>query len=117
MYRSSDRGFTLLEVLAALLIAAMALTYLIQSETMSLKTAQITHDLRDATRFAHTKLQELLIGTEGSAAGTIEEREGWTWLAKRETVPDTFGAERIILTVEYTSGGIHRTVELEQLTR
>jgi prepilin-type N-terminal cleavage/methylation domain-containing protein len=115
--RSNAHGFTLLEVLAALLIAAVSVTYLIQSETASLRMANGTRDLRDATLLGQAKLQELAAGLETGAAGDFEERQDWTWEALRETVPEGFGTQKIVLTVHYVSMGTPRLVTLEQLVR
>jgi len=106
-------GFTLLEVLAALLIAAVTLTFLIQSETRSLQISNEARDLREATLLAAAKLQELIAGAESAASGSIEGREGWNWEAAREPVPDGYGTDRIVVTVAYVTGIRPRTVTLE----
>ncbi len=111
------RGFTLLEVLAALLIAAVAITYLIQSETASLRMANMTRDLRHATLLGNAKLQELAAGLENRTAGEFEERDGWAWGISREQVPEGFGTERIVLTVHYSATGKERTLTLEQVVQ
>ena len=46
--RRSEGGFTLLEVLAALLIAAVALTCAVQSETASLQISHRSRQRREA---------------------------------------------------------------------
>ncbi|MBN1421390.1 MAG: prepilin-type N-terminal cleavage/methylation domain-containing protein [Planctomycetes bacterium] len=111
----APEGFTLLEVLAALLIAAVALTFLIQSETSSLRISNEARDLREATLLASAKLQELIAGAEGAASGAIEGRENWTWEAAREPVPDGYGTEKIIVTLRYVSGIQPRIVTLEEI--
>ena len=109
-------GFTLLEVLAALLIAATALAYLLQSEASSLRGASLTCDLREAAMLGAAKLQELVAGAEGEASGSFE-REGWSWSAAREPYPGGPGLERIVLTVVFFTSAGERTLRLEQLAR
>jgi len=122
MYRStpesgSQAGFTLIEVLAALLISAVALTYLLQSETASVRMASRTQELRQATILGSAKLQELIAGVETADSGDFEAREGWSWEAGRESFEGGFGTERVVLTVYYTSTGIERSLILEQVVR
>ena len=113
--RRSRRGFTLLEVLAALLIAGIMLTYLLQSETDSIRSANRTRDLRAATILAQAKLQELVAGIEGEGAGSFEDRPGWRWMATREPYTGGPGAEKVVLLVHYTAGGRLATLRLEQV--
>jgi prepilin-type N-terminal cleavage/methylation domain-containing protein len=113
--RPAAGGFTLIEVLAALLIAAVALTWLIQSETESVRVYNEGRDIRQATLLASAKLQELIAGVEQSSAGTFEEREEWKWEAIREPVPQGFGLELITVTVTYSAAGTERLLTLEQV--
>jgi prepilin-type N-terminal cleavage/methylation domain-containing protein len=115
MYPRSDRGFTLIEVLAALLIAAVAITYLIQSETTSVHTANVTRDLREATLLGNAKLGEIIAGAENNAAGDFEERENWRWEASREPFEEGFGTALYVVTVYYTSAGRNVSLTLQQV--
>lgn len=109
------RGFTLLEVLAALLIAAVAITYLLESQIAGIRLANATRELREATVLAKAKMQELAAGIESAEAGTFEDRERWAWEARREEVPEALGMAKIVLTVTYFSAGAERTLVLEQI--
>ncbi len=109
------RGFTLLEVLAALLIAAVAITYLLESQIASIRLASATRELREATVLAKAKMQELAAGIESAETGVFEERERWAWEARREEVPEALGMAKIILTVTYVSAGAERVLVLEQV--
>ena len=80
----SAGGFTLLEVLAALLIAAVALAYLLESQIAGIRLANATRELREATLLAKAKMQELAAGIESAEAGAFEGRERWAWEARRE---------------------------------
>ena len=110
-------GFTLLEVLAALMIAAVCLTWLLQSQSASIEGAGRTRDLRQATLLAGAKLRELAAGIEPGQAGEFEERPGWRWEAVREPVEGVAGVERLLLTLSYTSLGRARSLRLERLVR
>ncbi len=110
-------GFTLLEVLAALLIASVALTYIISSETESIRRSAATRDLREATALAKEKLMEIVAGAEGADSGDFEGRKGWSWHAVREPAPDAFGLEKLEVTVRYATHGREETVVLEELCR
>ena len=109
------RGFTLLEVMAALLIAAVAITYLLESQIAGIRLANATRELREATVRAKAKMQELAAGIENAEAGGFEERELWAWEARREEVPEALGMAKIVLTVTYFSAGAERTLVLEQI--
>ena len=113
--RSVNGGFTLLEVVAALVIAATALVYLIRSETDGIRGFNRTRDLRHATILGTGKLQELLGGMESEASGEFQERPGWRWEARREPFANGFGTEMVTLTVHYTTMGRTETFTLEQI--
>jgi len=113
----SEGGFTLIEVVAALLISAVALTCILQSETWSVRSASRTADLREASILGGAKLQELATGAETEASGSFSTREDWSWEAAREPVEGGFGAERITITVTYGHGGSRKTLQLEQIVQ
>ncbi len=113
--RRGTRGFTLLEVLAALLVAAVAITYLLGSQIESIRLVGATRELREATVLAKAKMQELAAGIEAADAGAFEDHEGWSWETRREQVQEALGMSKVILTVTYVSGGAERTLELEQI--
>jgi prepilin-type N-terminal cleavage/methylation domain-containing protein len=110
-------GFTLLEVLAALLVAAVAITFLLGNQLESIRLVGATRELRDATVLAKAKMQELAAGIETADAGEFEGREKWRWETRREQVPEALGLTKLTLTVMYYSAGAERTLELEQLVQ
>lgn len=110
-------GFTLIEVLAALLISAVALTFLLQAELNGVRQAGYTQDLRAATLLGYAKLQALACGDEKEAAGRFEDREEWTWEASLQPFEPAPDLQRMILTVFYRSGAKPRTLTLEQVVR
>ena len=111
----AGHGFTLLEVLAALLIGAVAIAYLLESQIAGIRLANATRELREATLLAKAKMQELAAGLERAEEGEFEERERWAWAARREEVPEAPGMAKIVLTVTYFSAGAERTLALEQI--
>jgi general secretion pathway protein I len=115
MRRTSDRGFTLIEVLAALLIAAVALTYLLQSETASIRISNAARDLREATLLAKMKLAEIVAGAEGETSGSFENRPEWSWDSTREPVSEPIAMTKVIVKAAYRSAGQDQTVSLEQI--
>jgi prepilin-type N-terminal cleavage/methylation domain-containing protein len=112
---SDTRGFTLLEVLAALLVAAVAITYLLGSQLNSIRIVSATRELREVTVLAKGKMQELAAGIEAADAGTFEGRDRWNWETRREQVQEALGMSKLTLTVTYFSAGAERTLELEQI--
>jgi len=108
-------GFTLIEVLAALLIAAVAVAYLVGSEVESARTAGKAQALRRALLLAEAKLNEVVLGEEAALSGTFEEPENWSWEVEHTTVPEAFGARKITVTVHYTLGGKECELSLERL--
>ena len=70
-----SRGFTLLEVLIALLILAMSLTVLLSSQTFSMAAAGRSRDITVATLLARSKMidiEQKLIH-DGFTTGTVED--------------------------------------------
>jgi prepilin-type N-terminal cleavage/methylation domain-containing protein len=114
MSRRFERGFTLIEVLAALLIAGGALTYLISSQADSISRAARTRAVREATLLAAEKMEEIVLGTETAASGTFDECEGVSWEAASEPF-GRYGCTRITLTVTCTEGGNTHRIVLERV--
>ncbi len=113
----THKGFTLIEVLAALLIAGTALTFLLRSELGSVQQAAYTQDLRMATLLGYAKLQSLATGDEKVTNGRFESREEWTWEASLQPFEAAGGTQNIELTVFYSSGGKPYTLTLQQVVR
>lgn len=79
----SDRGFTLLEVMVALAIIAIALVTLLGTHLLSLNLAQRHKEQSMATMLARQKMEELLttpFDSLTSDAGDFgPERPGYKW--------------------------------------
>ena len=112
----NNRGFTLIEVLAALLIASTALMYLIMSETDDIKKAAGTRALRRATILASEKMAELAAGVEGGVNGDFEDAAGYSWTASTEPFAGAgSGCRKVTLIVSYTTQGEAKSVVLERV--
>jgi prepilin-type N-terminal cleavage/methylation domain-containing protein len=80
-----ERGFTLIEVLVALGIAAGALLLLLSANNGSLrKSMGAREDLR-VLRSAESKYEECLLGIEPGVSGELGGLEGWRWEVFRNT--------------------------------
>jgi len=80
MSRSDDRGFSLLEVTVAFVIATMALTALIQLYSSSLRAAQRTIAITRAIEVAENRLAALTdpaLLVPGALAGITDDGYGW----------------------------------------
>ncbi len=75
MSRQSELGFTLLEVLIAVLILAMSLTVLLTSQSASMAAASRSRDITIATLLARAKMIDIekRLVDEGFTAGDLEE--------------------------------------------
>ncbi len=73
---ASSRGFTLLEVLAALLLVAIVLPVVMGVLDTSTHVGGLAHDRAEATLLAENKLNQVLLDQSwqfGDAAGTFED--------------------------------------------
>ena len=82
---SSQRGFTLLEILLAVTILGLAVTVITQQFSAGLRIGRLSHTYTTATIYAKQKLEELQVEEE------IEEKEdsgsfedGYSWRVRIE---------------------------------
>jgi type II secretion system protein I len=103
-------AFTLLEVLAALAIAAGALAYLLVAETDGIRKASGTREQRSAAMLAEQKLEEISAGIEKEDSGSFDGTE-FSWTATRAPFTGAPGSTRVTLTVS----GRGKDVTLEEV--
>ena len=112
-----EAGFTLLEVLAAVVIIGVALTVVMVDRNESVKRVALTENYRTATMLAQQKLSEVLLGLEGGTAGEFEEYGNFSWKLL-DGSEDFLQGERagslsaVTLTVTYPAGGDEAQVTL-----
>lgn len=121
------RGFTLLEVLVATVIMAVAVTTLLSSLSTSLNNAARLTAYDRAAMLARQKMDELLVSTRLPKGVPIEG--GWEtvparWRAvvsdserQQPAAPGTPYLERIQLEIRWTDSGRPRTFSLEAYRR
>src|SRR5687768_17876953 len=86
---ATSRGFTLVEVLAALLFMAILLPVTVEAVRIASRAGQVGERKAAATRVAERVLNELLVTgglTQNSGSGRIEERDrGYEWTMRSES--------------------------------
>ena len=120
--RRHRRGFTLIEVMATLLILGIVMPPVIGGITLATRAASIAKHHNEASQLAQDKLSEILIGNEwqnGSESGDFgSDWPGYRWASSVSNwAQDTTGAglQQIDLTVTWTEQGREQTVTLSTI--
>ncbi len=109
-------GFTLLELIVAIAILAVALFGVMQTVTQGINSSITSRDRARAVELAELKLTELRLdptlepGTNEGDFG--DEQPDWTWTSE-VVETETAGLLRLQLTVTWQHGGQDRSVEVE----
>ncbi len=126
------RGFTLLEVLVATLIMAIAVTGLTSAISTSLRGAARLTDHDRAALLARQKMDELLVADglprlapfEGTWGPEVTGGVSMGWIARlspfelpKGAAPDQPFLERVELTIWWMNGGQRRSFSLEGFRR
>jgi type II secretion system protein I len=89
----NERGFTLLEVLVALVILGTAVVAAIQGFAGGLRLLKLSADHQDAMQLADQKLREMTTPVEGREEGS-EDRFQWTRTVTKVPTPELEGSVR-----------------------
>jgi prepilin-type N-terminal cleavage/methylation domain-containing protein len=113
-----DEGFTLLEVMASVVIIGVAMAVIMTNRNETVRRVGITDNMRKATMFAQQKVSEILLGLETGSGGTFEGREAYSWKLVEQT-SDVLGetgqagsAQIITVSVTYPSASGHGEITL-----
>ena len=113
--RARSRGFTLLEVMVALMILATSLVVLLANHSFSIRLSKVARDLTMASMIARDKMAEVEIAgypPVGDTDGDFEDRyPGFKWVLS--VVDSQFPDVREIhLTIIWGGGSPSETLEL-----
>ncbi|MGA7296879.1 MAG: prepilin-type N-terminal cleavage/methylation domain-containing protein [Rhodanobacteraceae bacterium] len=89
-----QRGFSLIEVIAAFLIFAVGFGVLLQILTSSLRVAHRSQDYTQATLWAESKLDTVGVGEplkDGSEQGSFDDKYRWDMTVQKIQPPDVAG--------------------------
>ena len=116
--RHPARGFTLVEVLAALILVALVLPAAMQGVSLATQASADAHRRQQAAALAHDKLSELIVTGGWSSASTEgdfgEDYPTYRWTL---TVEDWegFTTRRVTVQVLWESRGMERTLSMSTL--
>lgn len=122
MRKTSQRGFTLLEIMVATTLMGIAVVGLLSSLSTSMRNAGHITDADRASQLARNQMEELLtdpgLPFQGSLSGNFDNSSGWTadisqFEAPLRVAPGTPILQRISLVVWWHSGSNLRHYPLE----
>lgn len=116
--RSAGRsGFTLIEVLATLLLVGIVLPVTMRGVSLALAAASSARHTTEATGLAETKLSELaldsLSATSEGSGDFGPEYPGYTWASQR--ISRDYGLTELALQVSWTERGRSKTLLVSTL--
>jgi prepilin-type N-terminal cleavage/methylation domain-containing protein len=123
--RRNRRGFTLIEVLATLLVMAIALPAIMECINISNRVASIAKKKTEAAGLAHAQLSQILAdqtwqqgGSSGNFSEMGKEYENYSWSLNVQpwTLDDTeLSLEELDLTVTWIDHGHESSVVLSSM--
>jgi general secretion pathway protein I len=117
----SDRGFTLLEVMVALVIIATSFVVLLHSRNQSVLMADDARHITEATLLAAQKMTEIELGgfpDVGEDEGEFgDEFPGYRWKGQVSEVPTYDFIREVRLSVLWGELGKERSVDLVSYVR
>lgn len=113
--RRPNRGFTLLEVIAALAIMGITLGYLLVLREANMETSLNTHDERMARFLCRGKLEEVLLESieKVGTSGKFEKVPGYRWEAGKIPLSPIEGVQvqEITVTVYWGEEGANTVLK------
>jgi len=110
-------GFTLIEVLATLLLMAIAIPVLMQAVSVALNTADAARRKTEAAALAQSKLSELVATGDWQSAGTagdFPDHPAYHWQSAVQAWGDG-SVEQLDVEVSWLEKGIERTYVVSTL--
>ena len=111
------RGFTLIEVLATLLLLGIVLPVAMRGVSMSLAAASRARNMAEAASLADTKLNELVAtqmwSTSGDSGDFGEQFPGYTWSS--QATPFDYGMTQIDLRIAWFERGQETFLDVSTL--
>jgi prepilin-type N-terminal cleavage/methylation domain-containing protein len=114
--QKKSRGFTLIEVLATILLISIVLPVVMRGINVALSVADTAHHTSEAASLGEEKLNEML--TDGSITTTTSGDFGadypaYTWTL--QTNQRDYGMEEVVMTIVWTASGGQRTLNLSTM--
>lgn len=114
-----NASFTLVEMLAAITVAAVILPVALQGISLAVSATGQARQRLEATSLAQSKLAELVTTgawQSGELSGDFgEEWPAYSWAAEVSTYPTGAGLQELDLTVSWKSRGRDYSIELNTL--
>ncbi|MFW6238529.1 MAG: type IV pilus modification PilV family protein [Halanaerobiales bacterium] len=112
---SDCRGFTLIEVLVAVIILSISFTVLAEGFSLAIDTYSRNRDYNFAVRLAEDKLEEIAGERESMTSGDIERENGrvFDWWVEDRVFQDSRNLRKYTITVEWNEG--RRSYSAERL--
>ncbi len=113
---SRTRAFTLVEVLAVLVLVAIVLPIAMNGVVLSMQTASRARQLTEAGQLASNKLNELVLQKDASyfqGNGTFDENPEYHW--ESSYTERTTGVYELTVRVGYVAQGLEQWVAISTL--
>jgi prepilin-type N-terminal cleavage/methylation domain-containing protein len=110
------RGFTLVEVLATLVLIGIVVPVAMRAMSAAVDAAGEARSIQEASQLAESKLNEVLAAGDlqrRSTAGTFEHRDRYAY--EIDSSPADFGCERLTVTVTWQRRGEERSLTMTTL--
>lgn len=117
VHRAHHKGFTLLELLATLVLCAVVLPVALQAVSTSVQLGSVTRDKLIASELAQNKLREILATeswVDGDDSGEFESQPRFTWESWSEDWQGSV-VKLLHVQIKWTYRESERTLQLDTL--